>query len=130
MSSFPIVLGGGALAAYLLSRHGDMSRAAKRDALTRVPGPFVWPIAAWKGRSPVISDGFGSRRPGGRHEGVDMMFKREPNDPFPPGSPNGSKLFVMPDNVAALAVSDGVVWFAKHTSYGFTVVIDHGGTLS
>jgi hypothetical protein len=75
----------------------------------------------------VISDGFDSPRPGlPRHGGVDVMFARKPADAFKAGSPNGSKLFVMPDALAAVAASDGAVWSAMQTPHGFAVVIDHG----
>lgn len=54
------------------------------------------------------------------------MFRRVPSDPYAVGSPNGSKLFVMPDNLAAVASSDGVVWSARWGPGGFSVVVDHG----
>lgn len=135
MSALSFLLGGGAVAAYLVSRQRELGAAprisaGRTDPPRTVPGPFVWPVAVWNGRTPVVSDGFMSRRPGGRHNGVDIMFKRQPSDRFPVGSPNGSKLYVMPDNVVVLAAADGVVWSAKNTSYGPTVVIDHGGRLS
>src|SRR5262249_6294763 len=81
------------------------------------------------GRSPVISDGFDTPRPGyPRHGGVDIMFKRQAGDEkYRAGSPNGSKGFVMPDDVRVLAAADGVVWSAMHTSHGNTVVIHHDG---
>lgn len=128
MSTLPFLLGGGAVAAYLLTREREASGAPMPRK--GVPGPFAWPIAAWNGRSPIISDGFTSRRPSGRHNGVDIMFKRHPSDPFRPGSPNGSKGYVMPDNVAALAVADGVVRSASNTPYGLAVVLDHSSALS
>ncbi|MCX5742972.1 MAG: M23 family metallopeptidase [Proteobacteria bacterium] len=83
----------------------------------------------WDTRAPVITDGFGSPRPGGiRHGGVDIMYLRAPTDTFKPRTANGSWLSVMPDNTAALAASDGVVWSAMKTPRGFAVVIDHGPT--
>jgi hypothetical protein len=91
-----------------------------------LPGRWVWPVQVWRGRKPVISDGFGSPRPGGRtHEGVDIMYARAPGDSFRVGSPNGAAHHVMPDDTLALAASDGVVWSASWTPRGFTVVIDH-----
>src|SRR5262245_50071982 len=92
----------------------------------QLTGRWVWPVPKWQGRAPVISSGWGSPRPGGPHRGGDIMFKRVPRDPYPVGSPNGSKLFVMPDNLAAVAASDGVVWSAGWGPGGFNVVIDHG----
>lgn len=126
MSTLSFLVGGGAVAAYLLSRE----RTASGQPTARVPGPFVWPVAEWNGRSPVVSDGFHSPRPGGCHNGVDIMFKRHSTDPFVAGSPNGSKGYVMPDNIAALAVADGVVRAATKTAYGLAVIIDHKGGLS
>jgi hypothetical protein len=74
----------------------------------------------------VISDGFDSPRPDvPLHGGVDVMFARQPSDTYKAGSPNGSKLFVMPDGMTAVAASDGVVWSAMQTPHGLTVVIDH-----
>jgi len=146
MSTIPLLLGGGALA-YLWSRSKAAERAAKPELtassstapaatptspsasslkLPALPGRWVWPVAKLGDRRPVISDGVGSPRPGGPHRGVDIMFARAKADPFKPGTPNGSKLFVMPDNVAVLAAGDGTIWSAGPTSRGFAVVIDHG----
>jgi len=88
------------------------------------PGRWVWPVAAFSGRAPVVSSGFGTRG-GVVHKGVDVMFRRLPGDAFAAGTPNASKLFVMPDNLPALAAHDGVVWSAFQTPRGFAVVIDH-----
>jgi Peptidase family M23 len=125
VNKLPWIIGGGALAAYWLTHE-------RRDArvlpfLGPLPGRWVWPVASWNGRAPVISDGFNSPRPGvPRHGGVDIMFKRQPRDAFAPKTPNGSKLFVMPDDHPVLAASDGVVWSAMQTAHGHAVVIDHG----
>jgi hypothetical protein len=74
----------------------------------------------------MISDGFDSPRAGvPRHGGVDIMFARLPGDTFKAGTPNASKLFVMPDGLVAVAASDGLVRSAMHTPHGFAVVIDH-----
>lgn len=141
MSMFPWLVGGGALAAYAWSR----GKAAKTPASTSpyntpqvakpivspttplLAGRWVWPVVKWRDRSPVVSDGVGTPRSGGlKHQGVDIMFKRQPTDRFAPGTPNGTKWFVMPDNVVAVAASEGVVWSAASTPHGFAVVIDHG----
>lgn len=44
-------------------------------------------MQAWKGRAPVS-----------RHGGVDIKFGRLPADRLKPGTPNGSKLHVIPDD--------------------------------
>ncbi|TMQ06789.1 MAG: M23 family metallopeptidase [Deltaproteobacteria bacterium] len=68
------------------------------------------------------------RAPSGQvigHGGVDLMYRRRPEDPWRAGTPNGTPGFVMPDHRAALAASDGVVSFAANTPHGWTVIIDH-----
>ena len=138
MRVLPWIVGGG-VAAYALTRE---ARPPLRPAPAHPLGPvgpvpivpldgtfagrWVWPVPSWQGRSPTVSDGFGSPRPGGiRHGGVDIMFARLPSDPLRAGSPNGSAHHVMPDDMVALAVADGVVWSAMQTPRGFAVVIDH-----
>jgi hypothetical protein len=84
----------------------------------------------WRGRNPEISDGFTSSRrtQSGEvigHGGVDIMYRRLIGDRCPAGTPNGSRGYIMPDHRAALAASDGVVWFASSTPRGWTVIIDH-----
>ena len=129
MRALPWIVGG-SVAAYAWTRERGATPAAHEAALKAslqtLPGRWVWPVPAWQGRSPTISDGFGSPRPGGaRHGGVDVMFARLPSDTLRTGSPNGSAHHVMPDDMVALAASDGVVWSAMHTPRGFAVVIDH-----
>lgn len=89
-------------------------------------GRWVWPVPRWQGRAPVISDGFGSPRPGMLHQGVDVMFARISTDPFPVGGVNGSRGYVMPNAWPAVAASDGVLWSAQRSPRGYAVVIDHG----
>ena len=89
-------------------------------------GRWAWPVPRWQGRAPVISDGFGSPRPGMKHAGVDLMFARITGDPFPVGTPNGTHAFVMPDHWMAVAASDAILWSAGHTERGYAVVLDHG----
>jgi hypothetical protein len=123
---WPWIVGGGALA-YVWSRGGRSAGAATPPGFAGpLPGRWVWPVPRWNGRAPVISDGFDSPRPGlPRHGGVDLMFLRQPSDPFKPGTANGSKHHVMPDGLAAVAASDGVIWSAMQTPQGFAVVIEH-----
>ena len=127
MRAWPWIVGGGALA-YALSRRGTSARNPPAF-IGPLPGRWVWPVPRWSGRAPVISDGFGSPRPGGiRHGGADVMFARLPADPFKAGTPNGSARHVMPDGLVAVAASDGVVWSAMQTPRGYAVVIDHKPT--
>jgi hypothetical protein len=128
VSKLPWLVGGGALAYYAWSRMQSRARSASSPppAVTSLPGRWVWPVPRWNGHAPVISDGFDSPRPGlSRHGGVDIMFQRQPSDPYKPGTPNGSKSYVMPDGLVAVAASDGVIWSAMSTPQGFAVVVDH-----
>ena len=139
MSRIPWLLGGGAVAAYLLWRGKAPTSRPRLPGGTTVSGAspsppprldlegrWVWPVAPWQQRPPVISDGFGSPRPGRLHAGVDIMFLRSAADPWRAGTANGSRGFVMPDNVNAVAAADGVVWSAGQGPHGFSVVIEHG----
>lgn len=156
MSRLPwlVGLGGGAAALYFWSR-SNSERASASSSTTAPPaktpantpantvtkpaantptktietlaGSWNWPVPSWQGRTPVISDGFYSPRAGyPLHGGADIMFARLASDSYKPGTPNGTKGFVMPDGLAAIAASDGVVWSADKTPQGFAVVIDHG----
>ena len=136
------VAGGGALAAYLWNRSARYRDRTSGDHVTgkdtpmknmtptmirdTVTGRWVWPVPRWNGRTPVISDGVGTPRPGGiLHGGVDVMFARTPTDSYKPGTPNGSLHHVMPDGMHALAASDARVWSATPTPRGLTVVLEH-----
>ena len=122
------LLWGGALAtgAYIAT-HKKSRVVESNEPLT---GRWVWPLGTWQGRKPEISDGFnGTRRSSSGnpigHGGVDVMYRRQAADTWSVGSPNGSRLFVMPDHRAVLAASDGRVWSASLTPRGWSVVIDH-----
>jgi hypothetical protein len=120
---WPFLVGGGFAAYVLHKRRVASSSPAVGEPLE---GRWLWPVPSWQGRAPVISDGFDSPRPGlPRHGGVDIMFERKPTDPYPVGSPNGSRGFVMPDGLVAVAASDGVVWSAMSAPTGYAVVLDH-----
>lgn len=134
MEVLPWLFGGGALAALFWTRKNCDRSPSLRDPEPKrrasagpLEGRWVLPIASWNGRAPVVSDGFGSPRPGGRrHQGVDMMFLRRADDNLRPGTTNGSAGHVMPDNAVVVAASDGVIWSAQQTARGFAIVIDHG----
>jgi hypothetical protein len=122
VSKLPLLVGGGALAYWWARRDQP-----PRNLAVMLSGNWVWPVAAWNGRAPTISDGFDSPRAGlPRHGGVDVMFRRIPTDTLGAGTSNGTKLYVMPDDHPVLAASDGVVWSALKTPRGYAVVIDHG----
>jgi hypothetical protein len=130
--ALPWVIGGGAaLAGFLWWRQRGTSPEANAPDLstavaTELNGRWVWPVPYWAGRKPVISDGFNSKRPGlPRHGGVDIMYERIPTDKFAIGSSNGAPKHVMPDQIVAVAASDGVIWQADEGPTGYQVVIDH-----
>ena len=139
MRALPWLFGGGAAAValyYWTRRRRDASDTPRKGASgtsrneAPLTGRWVWPVGVWRGRKPVISDGFWSRRhtragSSMTHGGVDIMYRRQPGDAWPAGTPHGTPNFVMPDARAALAASDGVVSFAASTPRGWAVTIDH-----
>ncbi|MFT3700198.1 MAG: M23 family metallopeptidase [Kofleriaceae bacterium] len=149
MGALPWLVGGGALAyaaTRLLDReharssaHGDASTKSdatkpaevpKHDALTTLAGSWLWPVPRWNGRAPVISDGYTTPRPGGvMHGGIDLMFARSKTDTYKVGSANGTKAFVMPDQMVALAAADARVRLAKQTPRGLTIQLEHEGAI-
>lgn len=91
----------------------------------------IYPVVAWRGRTPVISDGYSAEETvtHREHHGADIMFRRLPTDAaeFPVDSKNGSKLYVMGNDVDVVAWSSGKLWSAGYSeTYGHYVVIDHG----
>ncbi|CAN5398818.1 hypothetical protein BH11MYX1_BH11MYX1_15990 [soil metagenome] len=115
MSRVPWVVGGGAVAAYFwtLTRASHTPPAVIASSFE---DRWVWPVQTWNGRRPAISDGFYSPRPGvPRHGGIDIMFQRLPSDTLKAGTSNGTKAFVMPDDIAVVAAADGVIWSAMKT---------------
>lgn len=97
------------------------------------PG-WVWPVPPLAVGSdayrPVISDGLGTPRPGGRvHAGVDVMYRRKSSTDRPEyasGSTDGSPHHFAPRHTPILAARDGVVWSVRETPRGFAVVVSHG----
>lgn len=96
---------------------------------------WMWPVpdAIIGGNlyRPVITDGFGSPRPGGRlHTGVDVMYRRrtalDQSLRYPPRTPSGSAGAFAPEGTPIVAARAGRVWSAKRTPRGFAVVLDHG----
>ena len=139
MADHPIImflLGGGlaAGAVALLDR-----RASKKSPLPsaatpaanspppKVGAPLTWvvPVPTLGDRRAVVSNEFA----GAKHLGVDLMFQRHDATDlatvYRAGTPNGTKAFFMPDDVAALAAAAGVVTFAAMTPIGNAVIIQH-----
>lgn len=108
----------------------DESGAAVAAPAGQLPGRWVWPVARWRGRGPVVSSGFGPRGTGPTshvHAGVDIMFRRLPTDiDLPPRTPGGSPGFVMPERALVVAAADASVWSARKTDRGWSIVLDHG----
>jgi hypothetical protein len=105
-----------------------------RQAISGEAGVWIWPLPILADRWPVISDAWGSRRtrPDGSvrpHLGVDIMYERRSQEDleneYPPGSPNGTRRYFMPDDVPVLATADGVVRLTRWTLRGLSVVIRH-----
>lgn len=156
---WPAMVGAATLGGWLLWRHRRPSQAsadtppsderqddANADPASEAPtttvahldgpppapsGRWVVPVACWQGRRPVVSDGWGSPRDGGRrrHRGVDVMFRRRTRDEygtlFPPRAPHSTWHF-LPPGTLVLAASDADVWSAGWTPHGYAVVLSHG----
>jgi len=99
------------------------------------PG-WVWPVPALSvageravNYAPVISDGLGSHRPGGRiHAGVDVMYRRRSladRPEYKQGSNSGSEWHFAPRHTPIMAVRDGTVWSVRKTTRGWAVVLGH-----
>ncbi len=150
----PLLLGAATLAAILWGRGRRPSNSAEAATATPDPvlgvpaampsggvaksgrapfeilkGRWVWPVPITRSRRPEVSSGWGSPRGERLHEGVDIMFRRVASDLFPVGSPNGSKLYVMPDDILVVAACDGFLWSAGKTPRGWSVVIDHSDAI-
>ena len=144
MKDHPIamfLLGGGLAAgtATLLAGRGSVRRVAatlsppstETFPASRPPpsfgSPAAWtfPVPTLADRRAVISNPFA----GAKHLGVDIMFqRRSPSELatiYRAGSPNGTTLFFMPDDVPVLAASAGTVTFAAMTPVGNAVIIQH-----
>jgi hypothetical protein len=135
------LLGGGlaAGAIALLDRRAAARRVAatlspsntETHAASPLPPSFgsstgwTFPVPSLADRRAVISNEFA----GAKHLGVDLMFQRRSTSDlatvYRAGTPNGTKLFFMPDDVPALAASAGTVTFAAMTPVGNAVLIQH-----
>lgn len=89
------------------------------------PAAWTLPVPTLADRRAVISNEFA----GAKHLGVDLMFQRRSTSDlatvYRAGTPNGTKLFFMPNDVPALAASAGTVTFAAMTPVGNAVIIQH-----
>jgi len=94
---------------------------------------WVWPVPSLviRGRTyhPVITSGFADMRAGEPHGGVDIVYPRRDLkdlvDVFPPGTPNGGKLWFAPPRVPVLAARAGDLWSMQKTDHGWAAVLDH-----
>jgi len=134
-----LVLGGGVAAASALAlrsmRHAptNVTSRMQPDTLNATVGnaPWRYPVPSLGDRHAVTSSGFRAiaSSSGPQHLGADLMFRRRDArdliSVYPPGSPNGSLLFFMPDDVPALSASAGIVTFAASTAVGNTVIVQH-----
>lgn len=108
-----------------------------------LPGRWVWPVAKYNGRESVVSQGYNPSPPtspqqaalgrGAQHPGQDFFFrfKAGTDDQFQPGTVHRSgtvkkpSAFFMPDGIHVLAAHEGLIWSARLTGVGWTVIIDH-----
>jgi len=132
-----LVAGGGATAAAIWwARNVEPDASILGAAPELVAARWVFPVPMWGTRKAEISDGYSAEaitigpRTHRKHLGADIMFRRRSRAElvaeYPPGSPDGSLGYFMPRAHPAVAAADGVVWSAKRTPRGFSVVVSHG----
>jgi hypothetical protein len=111
----------------------DVTRTQSVTVADAASTAWVHPVPSLDGRVAVISNEFRARDSAdGRarqHLGVDLMYRRRDARDliavFPAGTPGGTPLFFMPENVPALAAARGIVVSAGMTSVGNVVIVQH-----
>lgn len=99
------------------------------------PPAWVHPVPSLGHRAAVTSNPFraaaSAEGRGRQHLGADLMYRRKDARDliaaFPVGSPGGTPLFFMPEDVPVFAASAGVVVFAGRTATGNTIIVAHDG---
>lgn len=134
-----LLLGGTIAAAGMLVWHARKWTNAvinEHNASTEpAPNSVAWvhPVPSLDGRVAVTSNEFRERdstdRKARKHLGVDLMYRRRDARDliavFPAGTPGGSTLFFMPENIPALAAAAGTVISAGMTPVGNAVIVQH-----
>jgi murein DD-endopeptidase MepM/ murein hydrolase activator NlpD len=92
-----------------------------------------WPVPAWNGEKPQVSDGFArnavkdpktGKQKHRQHLGVDIMFRNRKR--AKPDLPVTTAWYHCASDVPMLAALAGKIFYASQTSRGMTVQIDHG----
>lgn len=87
---------------------------------------WIWPVAMMHDNPPIISDGYGKSKRGGRgHFGADIMHSRRPGLTESGLHAVGSRLFCTYENEEAIAAADGVVQDVGITRTGHFVRLMH-----
>lgn len=134
-----LVLGGGfaaagAYALYTRKCTPAALAASSGPTVDYAPAAWVHPVPSLGERPAVTSNPFRATASAdgkaAQHLGADLMFRRKDARDliaaFPAGSPGGTAMFFMPENIPVLAASAGVVKFAADTPTGNTVIVSHG----
>lgn len=108
---------------------GKMTRMSIDGTDSEVFNPAM-PVDKYLGISPIVTDGFGRDKRGGKgHLGVDIMFRRSKSGDK--HLPWYTKHFFCPDNASVLSCEDGrVVEVGYSESNGWFVKIEHGRWMS
>lgn len=135
-----LLLGGTVAAAGVLAwRASKRTREDKPNDPPPVTEPtpstatWVHPVPNLDGRIAVVSNEFRARDAAdgraNQHLGVDLMYRRRDVRDliavFPAGTPGGTPLFFMPENVPAVAAASGIVVSAGMTPVGNAVIVQH-----
>lgn len=83
---------------------------------------WVWPVPITEDRYPVVSQEY---KPG-VHLGVDIMFRKNANDPKGNHPPRDVDGFIIPVGTVVIAAGPGKIWDAGETNRGHHIQLDHG----
>jgi len=109
--------------------HDPSDRCAGRPPVT-----WYWPVPSIGNLHPVVAVGWGAprRKADGTtqpHLGADIVYERRGRRylvaAYPPGSPNGTWRYFMPDGVPALAAGDAIVRLTRSSCSAYSVVLQH-----
>lgn len=129
-----LLLGGTVAAAGALAWHArKLASDGDSEPTMTAAAAWIYPVPSLDGRVPVTSNEFRAHDSTDskerQHLGVDLMYRRrDARDliaALPAGSPGGTPLFFMPENIPALAAAAGKVTSAGMTPVGNAVVVHH-----
>ncbi len=128
MAKLGWILGFGGLGLLVLGRKGFMNNNFPPVPKASDWVGWVWPVPIWQGRVPVTSQEYkpGPREQKGVHLGNDIMFPKRAGDPPGRVRHDASPGHIAPEGTPIIAAGPGRIWGTYNTSYGLSILIDHG----